>query len=514
MKSVSKSSLKSNLRSLALGVAVLGLTSVLGGQALLTNSSVAYAEPVRVEGQQIVGFADVVEQVSPAVVSVRVKSDVTATAFNQRNSNPFEFLPGFRDLPKDHPFNQFFRDFGERRSAPKDNEKNKNKDGRQQRRFTSQGSGFFISEDGLIVTNNHVIDKGAEFFVTMHDGSELEAELIGKDRRTDLALLKVKKEGKYTHVKFSDNDSRVGEWVVAVGNPFGLGGTVTAGIISARGRDVGAENFNDFIQIDAAVNKGNSGGPAFNLNGEVVGINTAIYSPSGGNVGIAFAIPAATAKIVIEDLKDNGKVVRGFLGVGIQDITRDIADSIGLADTSGALVSQTHEDTPAAKAGIKPSDAIVAIDGKKIESSLDLKRHIAGLRPDTEVDVTVFRNGETKNLVVKLGTLPEERRTAKLEAPKQPEAPTTMEEFGLELKTADDGKGVVITQIKPNSVLAEKGLRNGNKVVDIDGAEVNTPDAMKEAIKKARKNGKKAVLLRVESRAGTRFVAMPLTKKG
>lgn len=511
MSTFTKSVLKNRMRSLLVGALSLGVVGTLGSQALFSGPTAAYAEAVRVEGQQVIGFADVVEKVTPAVVSVRVKSTIETAGLSGSGVNPLEAIPGFRDLPKDHPFNRFFREFGERRGGSSEEP-----DKKQNRKFaTGQGSGFFISEDGFVVTNSHVVDGGTEFTVVTNEGLELDAELIGQDARTDLAVLKVKKSDTYTYVKFADKDSRVGEWVVAIGNPFGLGGTVTAGIVSARGRDIGAGPYDDFLQIDAAVNKGNSGGPAFNLNGEVIGINTAIFSPSGGNVGIAFAIPAATAETVIADLRDNGKVVRGYLGVQIQDITRDIADSIGLADTEGALVASTQDDTPAGKAGVKSGDAIIAVNGDKIENPKDLSRRIAGLRPETDVDLTVFRRGKTETITVKLGTLPERRQTASLEAsPDKPEVPAMMKEFGLGLKAADDGKGVVVTEITPDSPLSEKGLRTGDIITEIDSTAVSGPGAAKDAIDAARSDGKKAVLLRVEGTSGTRFVAMPLSKKG
>lgn len=514
MKTASSStSFRKSFRAAILGATSLGLAGFIAAPTLLTNSTAAYAEPVRVEGQQVIGFADVVEKVTPAVVSVRVKSDVKTRNFSQSGGNPLDIIPGFRDLPKDHPFNRFFREFGERGER----QEGKKKDGNEapRRRFSGQGSGFFISEDGLVVTNNHVVDGGAEYFVVTNDGKELEAELIGKDARTDLALLQVKEKKKFTYVKFADQDSRVGEWVVAVGNPFGLGGTVTAGIISARGRDIGASRYNDFIQIDAAVNKGNSGGPAFNLNGEVIGINTAIFSPSGGNVGIAFAIPAETAKSVITDLRSDGKVVRGFLGVQIQDITRDLADGIGLADTAGALVASTSAETPAGKAGVKSGDAIIAVNGEKVEDTKDLSRRIAGFRPDTKVALTVFRAGESQDIEVTLGTLPERIRQASVKPePAKPAEPEAMEEFGLELKSAESGDGLEVTQISPTSVLVGKALRVGDKISQIDSQAVDTPKAAKEVINAAREKGKKAVLLRVESANGIRFVALPLKKKG
>lgn len=511
MPSSSKSIVKSRMRTLMLGALGLGVAGTLGAQALLGGPNPAYAEPVRVEGQQVAGFADVVEKVTPAVVSVRVKTTVETAGLDGGDANPFEGIPGFRDLPPDHPFNRFFREFGERRgNAPEEHR------GRPERKFAlGQGSGFFISEDGFLVTNSHVVDGGSEFTVVTDNGQELDAELVGQDPRTDLAVLKVKKKGTYTYVKFADTDSRVGEWVVAIGNPFGLGGTVTAGIVSARGRDIGAGPYDDFIQIDAAVNKGNSGGPAFNLNGEVIGINTAIFSPSGGNVGIAFAIPAATAKTVIEDLRSNGKVVRGYLGVQIQDISRDIADSIGLAEAKGALVASTQGDTPAAKAGVQSGDAIIEVNGEKVENPKDLSRRIAGLRPDTDVDLTIFRRGKTQVIKVTLGTLPERQKTAGLDAaPSQPEPPTVMEEFGLELKPADDGKGVVVTEIAPDGPLSDKGLNSGDTIAEIDSKAVATPSSVKDVIDSARKDGKKAVLLRIEGAGGTRFVALPLSEKG
>lgn len=509
----SSNSFRKSFRAAILGATSLGLAGLVAAPALVSSSTTVLADPVRVEGQQVIGFADVVEKVTPAVVSVRVKSDVKTRNFSQRGGNPLDIIPGFRDLPKDHPFNRFFREFGERGEQQEQKKEEGNETPR--RRFSGQGSGFFITEDGLVVTNNHVVDGGAEFFVVTNDGTELEAELIGKDARTDLALLQVKEKKKFTYVKFADKDSRVGEWVVAVGNPFGLGGTVTAGIISARGRDIGASRYNDFIQIDAAVNKGNSGGPAFNLNGEVIGINTAIFSPSGGNVGIAFAIPAETAKSVITDLRSDGKVVRGFLGVQIQDITRDLADGIGLADTAGALVASTSADTPAGKAGVKSGDAIIAVNGEKVEDTKDLSRRIAGFRPDTKVALTVFRAGESQDIEVTLGTLPERIRQASVQPePAKPAEPEAMEEFGLELKTAEGGEGLEVTQISPTSVLVGKALRVGDKISQIDSQTVDTPKAAKEVIKAAREKGKKAVLLRVESANGTRFVALPLKKKG
>jgi serine protease Do len=293
-----------------------------------------------VQPQQFFSFADVVERVQPAVVSVLVRS-------SNRPQEMSEMMPDFRDLPEDHPFRRFFREFEDRFGG--------NRSERPQPRGRApmaQGSGFFISADGYVVTNNHVISEADEIAVRTQDGEELDARLIGSDPRTDLALLKIDNVDDLPFVKFGDADVRVGDWVVAVGNPFGLGGTVTAGIVSARGRDIGSGPYDDFLQIDAPVNRGNSGGPTFNLAGEVVGVNTAIVSPSGGNVGIAFAIPSAIAQDVINDLRDSGKVVRGWLGIGIQPVSDDVAEGLGLDEPGGALVNRLLDDSPAGEAGV------------------------------------------------------------------------------------------------------------------------------------------------------------------
>ncbi len=274
----------------------------------------------------------------------------------------------------------------------------------------SQGSGFFISADGYIVTNNHVVQNGVEVQVTMDDGRTLDATVVGADPKTDLAVLKVKQEGTYPFVRFAQGNPRIGDWVVAVGNPFGLGGTVTAGIVSARGRDIGSGPYDDYLQIDAAVNRGNSGGPTFDLNGDVVGVNTAIYSPSGGNVGIAFAVPSEVAVSVVEQLKSGGSVSRGFIGVQIQPVTKDIADSLGLKEARGALVAEAQADGPAAAAGVKAGDTIVSVDGKAVDGPRQLSREIAAKKPGSTVAIGVVRDGKEQTLSLKLGTLPGERQ--------------------------------------------------------------------------------------------------------
>jgi serine protease Do len=341
-------------------------------------------------------FADVIDRVKPAVVSVRVK--VQQAAFRDSEDGPQFSMP---DLPDGHPLERFFRQFREREDAPR------GRGGRPEpRQFgQSQGSGFFVSADGYLVTNNHVVENGAEVQVVMDDGRTLDAKVVGSDAKTDLALLKV--EGSdFPHVRLASAKARVGDWVLAVGNPFGLGGTVTAGIVSAQHRDIGAGPYDDFIQIDAPVNRGNSGGPTFNLAGEVVGVNTAIFSPSGGNVGIAFAIPASTVDRIVTSLKDKGEVTRGFIGVQMQPVTREIAEAIGLKDAKGALVAEPLKDSPAAKAGIRSGDTIVAVDGRRIDEAKDLSRAIADTAPGKKVSLTVFRNGEERTVTLEVGRQP------------------------------------------------------------------------------------------------------------
>ncbi|WP_421852417.1 Do family serine endopeptidase [Oricola sp.] len=495
--------------------AALVATAVVGtGVAAFSgaSSTPAIAEAVRIETPAVApGFADIIEMVSPAVVSVRVKSNITPA-----NSREFGFGGrGFEDLPDDHPFKRFFREFGPQ-FGPQFGER----DRRGERRFdrprrarpVSQGSGFFISGDGFIVTNDHVIDRGTDFTVVMNDGTELDAELIGTDPRTDLAVLKVDADRDFTYVNFADdNKTRVGDWVVAVGNPFGLGGTVTAGIVSARGRDIGAGPYDDFLQIDAAVNRGNSGGPTFNLNGEVVGVNTAIFSPSGGNVGIAFAVPASTAKEVVSELMDDGNVERGWLGVRIQRVTPDIAESLGLDISDGALVSDPQQDAPAAKAGIRAGDIITAVNGEAIEGPRELARAIAAYDPGTKVDVTVIRRGKERTVSVELGELPGEQAAAA--SPEPEEVPeSALEDFGLTVAPSEDGKGVVVTAVAPRSPAAEAGIRSGETILEVDNEAVSSASDIEKGIDAVAESGRKAALILLERDETSRFVAMPVDR--
>ena len=488
----------------AAAAASVAIASAVGLGAVTSGTAPVFAEAVRVETQQQPGFADVVEKVSPAVVSVRVKAKMQPAAAGPEGM----FGEGFENLPDDHPLKRFFRDF---RGFENDPRAERDRPGRPERvRPVSQGSGFFISEDGYLVTNNHVIDGGSELTVVMDDGTEIDATLVGTDPRTDLALLKVDEERKFTYVTFADDSKvRVGDWVVAVGNPFGLGGTVTAGIVSARGRDIGAGPYDDFIQIDAAVNRGNSGGPAFNLNGEVVGINTAIFSPSGGNVGIAFAIPASTARDVIASLRESGTVERAWLGVQIQPVTEEIAESLGIESTDGALVSQPQADSPAMKAGVQPGDIIIQVDGRTIKSPRDLARMIGNMDPGVSVELTVLRDGAERTITVELGEMPGMEQQASLDPALEDEG-SVLEGFGLTVTPAEDGQGVVVTDVEPGSDAADRGIQTGDVITSVNAQAVATASAVEKAVNEASKAGRKAVLFQIRRDDANRFVALPV----
>lgn len=514
--------LRSRRTKLLAGALALGLAGAFTAQTVVPSGQFALADPVKVDAPAPADFSAVVAAVQPAVVSVKVAGDIEQVNDDRRGGPRFDFRGRpdfFDDLPKDHPFRRFFREDrrgdGERGEGRRFGRRGDDDHGKRRphRRFDlGQGSGFFISEDGYLVTNQHVVERGSAFTVVLDDGTELDAELVGADERTDLALLKVKENGHtFTYVDFAEEAPKVGEWVVAVGNPFGLGGTVTAGIVSARGRDIGAGPYDDFIQIDAPVNRGNSGGPAFNTKGEVIGINAAIFSPSGGNVGIAFAIPAETAKQIVADLKDDGHVVRGWLGVQIQPVSRDIADSLNLEKARGALVAETPEEGPAKEAGIQTGDAILAVDGKQVKGPRQLARMIAGYAPGAKVNVTVWRDGAEKEIAVELGTLPGKQAAANADG--QDATPTSLQSLGLELAGARDAgldqDGVVVTGVEPGSPAAERGLRQGDVIVEADGKAVGTPDDVIAGIEAAQKDGKKAVLFRIVSSDRSRFVALP-----
>ncbi|WP_242221471.1 Do family serine endopeptidase [Shinella zoogloeoides] len=509
------SALRPGVKTALKASTVAGLAAVMLATGIPARISESFAEAVSVNAPQVTSFADVVQAVSPAVVSVRVQSDVKPVSddgglFGDR---------GFDELPDDHPLKRFFRDFGGQDEAHGDRDQDRRFSDRRGRkphlRPTAQGSGFFISEDGYIVTNNHVVSDGSAFTVVMNDGTELNATLVGKDSRTDLAVLKVaeKDQRKFTYVSFADDSQiRVGDWVVAVGNPFGLGGTVTAGIISARGRDIGSGPYDDYLQVDAAVNRGNSGGPTFNLNGQVVGINTAIFSPSGGNVGIAFAIPASVAKGVVADLMKDGKVDRGWLGVQIQPVTRDIADSLGLADAAGALVVEPQTDSPGAKAGIKKGDVITALEGEPIKDPRDLARRVADIAPGKKVEVAIWRNGKSENVSVEIGTLAGEKIDASANGDKATSSEETSEQaladLGISVTPGDDG--LTVSAVDPDSDASDRGLKQGDRITSVNNQAVKSADEVLKVIESARKDGRSKALFQVETKDGSRFLALPI----
>jgi serine protease Do len=400
--SQSKSSFRDLRAGLIGGGSALALMALVFGaptfaqQGAKTDAPKAAVSLVSPVTGAVASFADVVDRVKPAVVSVRVKTRAAQVA------SPFGNGEDMSELPPGHPLERFFKREG----------KGEGREGRQGRRggeglAQSQGSGFFISADGYVVTNHHVIDKGVEVQVVMDDGRTFDAKVVGSDARTDVALLKVEQKGDYPFVSFAAGNPRIGDWVVAVGNPFGLGGTVTSGIVSARGRDIGAGPYDDFLQIDAPVNRGNSGGPSFNLAGEVVGVNTAIASPSGGSVGIAFAIPAATVQQVVAQLKDGGQVARGFLGIQIQPVTPEVADAIGLKEPKGALIASLEANGPAVKSGLKRGDVVLSVDGESIKDAKDLTRRVGQRQPGAKAELKLWREGKEQALSVTLGRQPQ-----------------------------------------------------------------------------------------------------------
>ena len=452
------------------------------------------SEKAQAIAQKPVGFADIVAKVKPAVISVRVRMEEKAGP----NLGDEQQIPG----PHNSPWERFFRQFGmpDLHNGPEV--------------ITGQGSGFFISSDGYAVTNNHVVQNAESVKVTTDDGKTYSAKVIGTDRRTDLALIKV--DGKdFPYVKFADKAPRVGDWVIAVGNPFGLGGTVTAGIVSARGRDIGDGPYDDFIQIDAPVNKGNSGGPTFDVDGNVIGVNTAIYSPSGGSVGIAFAIPADTVKSVIAQLRAKGVVTRGWIGVEIQPVTPDIADSMGLKKAAGALVAEPQPDSPAVKAGIKSGDVITAVNGRPVRDARQLARRIGIMAPGTSVTLALIHNGEQKTVTLTLGTLPPEKVAANEPTKEDQRSDVAVPKLGFTVAPASavsgaSANGVVVTGIADGGVAANHGLQVGDVILDVGGKAVSTPDDVNESLAEARKEGKHTVLFRVRSGGDTKFVALPL----
>jgi len=486
--------IESSKRRLFFTTATSALVAVMLVTGLNFAPQRAQADPVFVEAPQLSSFADLIESVKPAVVSITVKGRPSAARPQFRD-------PMFDLLPDDHPLKRFFNERRRRGVEPRSND-------RRPLRPMGQGSGFFISENGYIVTNNHVVSGGSEYTIILTDGEELQAKLIGSDPRTDVAVLKVDDKRKFTYVDFADDSKvRIGDWVVAIGNPMGLGGTVTAGVVSARGRDMGASSYNDFIQIDAAINPGNSGGPSFNLNGQVVGINTMIVSPNGGNIGLGFAVPASTAKPIIEQLIKSGKVERGWLGVQIQPVTRDVADSLGLEEAKGAIVAETMEDSPAAKAGIKAGDVILSVNDHIVADSRDLARTVASLPVNEEATLTIWRDGASLDIVVVISAMSADNAA---QADGEVETNSSLEDYGLTVTPAEDGNGVVVTDVDPDSDVAEKGIRAGDIIRRVNNGRVNRASDIVAAIDEAAKAGRGAVLMQVETNGQNRFVAIAI----
>jgi len=489
-------------------LALLGSVAVLGAGLMFSGplgygqfAERAVAAPVSTTQQGPTGFADLISKVKPAVISVRVRIDQGAdqSMLGQDGEN---LPPQFKGTPFERFFHQYGFDNSPRSEMP------------HHQMVTGVGSGFFISADGYAVTNNHVVDHADSVQVTTDDGKTYTAKVIGTDPKTDLALIKVDGKSDFAHVNFETTTPRIGDWVVAVGNPYGLGGTVTAGIVSAEGRDIGSGPYDNYIQIDAPINKGNSGGPTFDTNGNVIGVNTAIYSPSGGSVGIGFDIPASTAKMVVEQLKDKGSVTRAWLGVQVQPVTQGIAESLGLKNAEGALVDDAQPDTPAAKAGIQAGDVITAVNGTAVKDSRGLAREISGMTPGSSAKLDILRKGESKTITVTLATMPN-KPEKQANAGQSEENARGVPHLGLSVAPAGDvagagDKGVVITAVDPEGPAAEHGLQSGDVILDVGGKSVGSVSDLRSALSDAKSSGKHDVLMRIKTADNTHFVAVPI----
>ncbi|MDD3288927.1 MAG: DegQ family serine endoprotease [Alphaproteobacteria bacterium] len=463
------------------------------------------------------GFADLAEKLLPAVVNISTTQTI--------NSKDELFMQDFPDLqvPPGSPFEDFFQEFM--------NKKGKRGEGNKEtkRKATSLGSGFVVDPSGYIVTNNHVIQDADEITVILQDDTNLVASVVGHDKKTDLALLKVTPKKSLVSVSWGDSDKiRVGDWIMAIGNPFGLGGTVTTGIISARARDINSGPYDDYLQTDAPINRGNSGGPMFDMDGKVIGVNTAIFSPSGGSIGIGFAVPSSMAKSVIDQLKAHGHTRRGWLGVRIQLVTPEIAESLGMSGAPrGALVSGVTPGGPAAQAKIEPGDVIVGFDGKDVNEMRRLPRIVAETDVDRTVPITVFRKGKELSLQVKVGELEsndeaqkDEEKEAKISETHNAEK---VDEIGAHAAPISDAlrkqfdikkevKGLVVVNVSANGIAAEQGIMAGDVISEASQQEVATVAALNEMIQKAKKDNKPLLLL-VDRKNELRFVAISFAKK-
>ena len=476
----------------------------------LTMSLLLAAVPSGADLPEAIPFAEVFAQLAAKLVGVVVNVSTTqASASPSPKGGPEAQLPG-----PGAPLDEFFRDFFGEKGAP-------GGPNPPPSRVASLGSGFIVDPSGLIVTNNHVIANAEQITVTLSDDTTLQAEVIGRDAVTDLALLKVEPKALLPAASWGDSTkARVGDWVLAIGNPFGLGGTVTSGIISATARDIHSGPYDDFLQTDASINRGNSGGPMFNLSGEVIGINTAIFSPSGGSIGIGFAIPSAFARPIIDQLKATGKVERGWIGARIQPVTDDIAEAVGLDKSRGAMIGAIDAASPAAQAKLQPGDVILAFDGKPIERSRQLPRLVADTAPETVVKLSVWRDGKDQEVEIKVAALNPNRPAPPPPEPEKPKPPPSIDALGLKLtkltaelrkqfSLPETAKGVVITEVPQNSPGAAQGLRPGDLVVAVGHDAVRSLEEMQQKVAAAKKSGRKNALLRVEREGNTRFIALP-----
>ena len=468
---------------------------VIGGAlavaALLALSLAPAVAPARVAGES---FAPLVKEVSPAVVNIAASREATPRDATPARPGP---APG-------SPLEEFLRRFG----APGGQGARPDA---APRRAVAQGSGFVIDPSGYIVTNDHVARDATDIAVTFADGRQLRARLVGRDDKTDLALLKVESDKPLPALRWGDSDGvQVGDWVLAVGNPFGLGGTVTAGIVSARGRDIQAGPYDDFLQLDAPINQGNSGGPAFDMQGAVIGVNTAIYSPNGGSVGIGFAIPSAVARPVVEELRARGRVERGWIGVAVQPLTPEIALGLGLQATQdGALVAQVEPGGPAAIGGLRQGDVVVGVDGKPVNRLRELPRAIAAVKPGAATTLDVIRRGAAIQVELRVGSTPQAERAAADEPAGLAFAPLTAELRGR-LDLPAEARGVVVAQVREGSAAQRAGLATGDLVVEVGGEKVETPEQAARAIAGARARHVASVLLLVDRHGAERFVALRL----
>ena len=485
-------------RAIAAPRAEIGVARLVGLLIILAGFFLVH--PAHARGTPE-GFADLAERLTPAVVNI-------STSQNVRTAAAPESLP---ELPPGSPFEDLFRDFFDRQRRG---------DGGRMRRVTSLGSGFIIDAAGYVVTNNHVIAEADEIMVLLNDEREFPATVVGFDAKTDLALLKIEVDEPLPSVAWGDSDrARVGDWVLAIGNPFGQTNTVTAGILSARGRDINAGPYDDFLQTDAPINKGNSGGPLFNMDGEVIGVNTAIFSRTGGSVGIGFSVPAALAEPVINQLRMYGRTKRGWLGVRIQTVTGDIAESLGLDNARGALVADVTPDSPAQGAGFETGDVILEFDGKEVPEMRDLPRIVASTEIGKDVDVLVIRQGEPITIRVAVGELEEE--PAVVAAATAEESASEADSLGMTFATInpelrerfgiDEGTtGVVVVEVDPEGAAAERGIRPGDVIVEVGLEEVSTPADVVTRVNKAGESNRKSVLLLLDRSGDQRFVAVEL----